>query len=419
MSILNPYVTMGGSNDAISYPLATDVGYDYNEDVDDAIAFAGEALEAAEKLQGMVLTQDKADALGKKLLNVAVETYINRFEIPRIALEADVPALPYNGGGSSSNPNPSTTIVEDDEDNEAQTSRLKKVILYLYAIVERVFKAVIDLWSTQKITARKIMPLTKLYIGEADSLSASIASQLSIKDHSIMSALHVNGKAPENPQTLFAELSQVFEKQHEFNTVPELVALLNATKAQDVDRTVREAQTLRKKLEDGFKASMEETSPDSLYLFEEKKSEVTDYYASKPMFGQTYILGTIGKGVTNTGTFRYSCRMRRDGNVTLRVNYFPVLTPDEIRQISRTALKVCENIIRFSRDEELLQKVLREAAFVRTKSADKSAVVALRNISAVGQNSYIVHLRYLTRTMKSLMHWCAASIKRYEGVTNG
>jgi hypothetical protein len=95
------------------------------------------------------------------------------------------------------------------------------------------------------------------------------------------------------------------------------------------------------------------------------------------------------------------------------------LTPDEIRQISRTTVQLCESIIRFSRDEELLQKVLREAGFVHTKEVDKSAVVALRNISAVGQNSYIVYLRYMVRTMKALMQWCAASIKRYEGVTYG
>jgi hypothetical protein len=134
------------------------------------------------------------------------------------------------------------------------------------------------------------------------------------------------------------------------------------------------------------------------------------------MFGQTYIAGSIAEEINASGTFRYVCGIRRDQKVPLRVNSFPLLTPDEIRQICRTAIKVCDNILRFSRDEALMQKALREATFLKTKEPDKGSVVALRNITAVGQNSYITHLRYTVRTMQALMRWCGLSINRYEEV---
>lgn len=135
------------------------------------------------------------------------------------------------------------------------------------------------------------------------------------------------------------------------------------------------------------------------------------------MFGHNYIYGIVAKDVNADGTFRFKCGIQRDAEVPLRVPVFPVLTPDEIRAVCRTSLRICENIIRFSRDEELMQKALREATFLTTKEADKNAVAALRNFTNVGQNSYIVYLRFTTRTMQALMRWCAASIKRYGELT--
>lgn len=397
MTGLTAYTTSGGSADVVDYPLEETHPIDNLQDIDEAVAYANEALEAAERLEEAQLNSTPDNALANQLLKVAVENYIERFQIPTAALESE----------------------EDGDKDEA--GRLKKVILYLYAIVQRIFKALFDFFRNQKLVARKLMPLTKVYIGEADSLTATLAGQMNIKDRSLMVALHIDGIAPKKIPEQFDRLAETFEKQYQFSSVSEVVRLISAAKEKNQERVVKEAEILRARLEAGLKAALTEVEPRSTVAFSEKKVEGNTYFASDVTFGQNYIFGIVGDQVSTQGTFTYRCGIRRDAEVPLRVPAFPVLTPDEIRHVCRTSLRVCENIIRFSRDEELLQKALREATFLTTKEADKSSVIALRNITAVGQNSYIVHLRFVTRTMQSLMRWCAASIKRYQtfGSENG
>lgn len=393
MTGLAAFTTSGGSADVISYPLAETHPIDNLDDIEEAVAFATEALDAAERLETAQLDLAAADPAASRLLNVAVENYIERFQIPAAALENN-----------------------EESADAAQTSRLKKVILYLYAVVQRIFKAIFDLFRNQKLVARKIMPLTKVYIGEADSLTASLAGQLNIKDRSLMVALHIDGIAPKKTPELFDKLAETFEKQYAFSAVSEVIRLVSAARDKNAERVAKEADVLRARLEEGFKAALTEVDPRTSVAFSEKKVDENAYYVSEPTFGQNYIYGVIGKQTAANGTFVFRCGIRRDAEVPLRIPSFPSLAPDEIRHVCRTSLRVCENIIRFSRDEELLQKALREATFLTTKEADKTAVVALRNLAAVGQNSYIVHLRFVTRTMQALMRWCAASLKRYEAV---
>lgn len=416
MTGLSAYSTSGGSADVIDYPLAETHPIDDPQDVEEAVAFAIEALEAATKLEEIGLDEKGADKVAQKLLNVAVEAYIEKFDIPIAALEANHVVLFSEPPQEDSR----TTHIGDDpaSDHEeaVRQSKLKKVILYLYAIVERIFKAIFDLLRSQKITARRLIPLTKQYIGESDSLSSAVAGQLNIKDRSLMLALHMEGTVPKKIPELFDNLAEVFEKQHQHTAVTEVIQLVSAVKEKNPEKVAEKAKVLRKVLEEGLKASMAEVDPSKMAVFSEKKSDAATYYATEPMFGQNYIVGIIGNDVNQDGDFRFTCAIRRDTEVPLRVGAFPVLSPDEIRHVCRTSLRVCENIIRFSRDEDLLQKVLREATFLTTKEPDKAAVAALRDIAAVGQNSYIVHLRYTTRTMQALLRWCAASIKRYEGL---
>lgn len=388
---------MGGTAAGFQTALAEDQQpIDNPQDVEEAIAYANEALQAAGALEEMADNIDPYDptALDLEKLDVAVENYIDQFNIPSIALESD----------------------DDDEASNGKTGRLKKVVLYLYALVERVFKALFDFFSNQKLVARRVMPKTREYIGRSDSLSASVGAQLSIKDRGIMVALHVDGIAPKKTPELFDALVEQFEQQYRYSPVPEVVRLVSAAKAKDEKRTVVEAEALRDKLENGLKNSLEKTDPEKFSFFPTKVVDGTDYYVSQPLFGQNYIAGNISHDVTDKGTFTFNCGVRRDAEVPLRVSSFPVLGPEEIRHICRTALRASESIIRFSRDEELLKKALREAAFVTSKEPDQSSVIALRNMAAVGQNSYIVYLRFVSRSMQALMRWCAQSITKYEEV---
>lgn len=388
--------TTGGTADILSGQLDETHPIDNIFDVEEAVAYANEALEAAQILEEARLA-DTTDPIAAKLLNVAVENYIERFEIPMAALESNE--------GSDSGEAP-------------KVGRLKKVVLYLYAVVQRIFKAIFDLFRSQKAVARKVMTLTKQYIGSADGLSSSVAGQLSIRDRSLMVSLQIDGIVPKKVPELFDALAESFEQQHAFVAVPEIIRLIAAAKEKNTERVVKEATELRAILEEGFKKTLDVVNdPQLTSVFNEKKSSAANYYISEPMFGHNYIYGVIGTEINSDGTFRFKCGIQRDPEVALRVGFFPVLTPDEIRAVCRTALRISENIIRFSRDEDLLQKALREATFLTTKEADKNAVAALHNFTNVGQNSYIVYLRFTTSKMQALMRWCAASIKRYEEVT--
>lgn len=391
---------MGGSQDGFDTALAETHPISDPQEIEEAIAYANEALEVAQRLREAELNNEMCDPSSSKLLQVAVESYIERFEIPPAALES---ADDYNDDGARK--------------QEAAASRLKKVILYLYAAVERVFKAIFDTLTNHKIDARRIMPLTKQYIGHADSLSAAFPTQLNIRDRSLMVALHIDGLAPRKVADQFQKLADTFEQQYAYSPVAEIVRLVSAARAKNEERVQAEAVLLRDKLEAGFKDALELVDPARVPVFiNEMKNPATQFYASDAMFGQNYITGVIGKEVRPNGTFTYYCGIRRDAEVPLRAPGFPCLTPDEIRAVCRISLRVCENIIRFSRDEELIKRTLRDAAFLTTSSPDKSSVVALRNMTAVGQNCYIAHLRYVTRTMQALMRWCAQSIKRHEEV---
>lgn len=417
MTHYNAIATQGGTADVISYPIEQDHPIDNPQDIEEAIAYANEAIDAITSLDYTQVPDGVGDNLASRLLNVAVENYITKFNIPAAALESN-DIVPYVGpAGDDAKPEIESGAPRENPDKQGkQASRIKKVVKYLYAVVARIFNAIFDFLRNQKIAARKIMPKTKEYIGRADGLSSSVASQLNIKDRSLMIALHIDGAPPRKITEMFEELSQTFERQHNYSAVNEVIHLVQAVKEKNPARITKEAKVLHDKLEEGLKAALSVVDPSEVSVFGEKKAEGNDYYMSDPLFGQNYIYGVIGDKIADSGSFVFRCGIRRDAEVPLRSAFFPVLAPDDIRHICRTSLRISENIIRFSRDEELLQKALREASFLTTKEPDQSAVAALRNIAAVGQNSYIVYLRYVTRTMQSLMRWCLLSIEKYEEV---
>lgn len=375
-----------------------------HKDVDEAVNYASDLIEAIEHLTSMTQCQEKTDALGSKLLNVAVEGYIEKFDIPNYALE-DYPVA------NTEQPEETPT-----EETSAEASKLKKVLLYLYALVKRVFSALFDFFNSQKLTARKTIPLTKEYIGRSDSLSASVGAQLNIRDRSLMVALHIDGLAPRKLPELYDNLADTFIEQYQHSAVSQTLAVLAAAKTRDREALTKAAEVLRDKLARGFRAGFKQADANDMALFNEKKEEGKDYWISPVLFGQNYITGVIGHEINEDGTFSYSCGIKRDPEVPLRTAFFPVLTPDEIRHVCRTSLRISENIIRFSKDEDLLQKALREASFIATKEVDKTAVTALKELATIGQSSYIVYLRYTSRVMQSLMRWCNSSIKLYEQV---
>lgn len=380
----------GGQSDVVNCPIEEqeqlEEAFDYSDN-------AMTAISALEELQDALGDETPTEAQ-KQLINLTLNNYSTKFDIPTASLESD------------------------EGDEKPEVSRLKKTILYLYAVVERIFKAIFDYCRNQKLVARKIIPVARDYIGMSDSLSSAVAGQLRIRDRSIMVALHIDGIQPRKAPILFDNLVATFERQAAHSPVNELIQFVNAAKEQNPERIHAMAVKLRAKLEEGLKSGLEVVDPNSLPIFNEKKLDDTTYYASEALFGQNYIFGVIAKEVNEDASYKYRAGIRRDMEVPLRIGFFNVLTPEEIRHLCRASILVCETILRNSREEELLQKVLREAGFLTTKNPDRSATSVLKNIADAGQSSYIVHLRYTTRTMRVLMRWCAASIQKYNEVGN-
>lgn len=365
----------------------------YGDDVEEAINYVGEALEAINTLTNSIPVNREIGDSEAKLLNVAAESYMRKFGIQNVGLEAD-----------------------DPDPNTKKIGKLKRVVLYLFAMVKRIFHSLGDLLSNAEIMAKKIMPNTKNYIGRSDSISPSISEHLTIKDKTLMSSLHVEGAAPKNVVTLFEDLQSMMDTQYPHANTSELIALLNAAKTKDINKVKVEAIQLHAKLQKSLTATFEEAGADKHKLFNEKIIDTNTYWVSKPSFGQKYVTALIGNDVDQIGTFVYRCSVTRDPDMPLRVAAFPILSPDDIRGICRTSLKICEDVIKRSRDEDLIAQAMRKASFIVTSEPDQAAVSVLRDIAASAQSPYLVYLRQTCSVMQSLMRWCGLSLKMYEGV---
>lgn len=394
MTLITSTFTTGGDASIMSpNPDVSGELNNYGDDVEEAINYVGEALEAIDVLTKAIPVNRTMSDSEAKLLNVAVESYVRKFDIPSAGLE-------------SADPDPEVKKI----------GKFKRVILYLYAMVKRIFQAMGALLSNSEILAKKLMPTTKNYIGRSDSISPSISAHLTIKDKSLMTALHVEGVAPKRVVAIYEELQSALNEQYQYSSVSELISLLNAAKTKDLEKVKTEAKELRAKLQKGAEVSLEQSSETQHKLFSEKIIDTNTYWVSKPSFGQKYITAVIGKDVDQIGTFVYRCGITRDSDTPLRVAAFPVLSPDDIRGICRISLKICEDIVKRSRDEDLVAKAMRQASFIVTAEPDQIAVSALRDIANASQSTYIVYLRHTVNVMQSLMRWCGLSLKIYEGV---
>ncbi len=367
----------------------TGLPYDGPE-FEEALAIAQEALDAASKLQDMQLDLEQAEGatkeFGEKCLNVAVESYQRRFEIPNAALESN----------------------EVDERNGFQ-----KTIDYLYGLAKKLCQYVLDLLRNHRRAAREHIRLTKEFIGRADSLEAHSHPPV-VTDRAVLTGLQTNGIVVKTIPQMYERLTGVFETQLAFTAVNETIAVISAAKDGDADRLHAKAEELREVLENGLKASLKkEANPkaNNLIKMEERAHEC---YVSDVMFGQRYVVGAVAEKVSDEDTFFYQCGIRRDAEVPLRATSVEALSPDDIRLICRTALKNSESIIRNSRDEDLLLKAFRDIDFLATRSPTRETAKALRMYGSMTRNSYIAYLRLTSSVTRTLLRYCAISLKMYE-----
>ena len=375
------------------------------EDVDEALTFAHGCMQAAASLNSG-LAEAGNDPKAIEILAVAAESYIDRLSLRKLGPEDFPPAPPPPKEGQ-----------DEKEKTEQQRGKIAKAVSYLYALAKNTFQFFFDFLRNQKATARKIVPLTKDLIGRIDAFGGGSVNA-KISDRAIVMGLHIEGMPPRRASALFEELSGQLRKINQTAGIGELTAVLLAAKDGNDDLFKRRSEELRNHLEKGMQTFMNRVDNPKLFPVFRSEQKGKTCYATDAMFGQNYITGMISE-CDDKGRFFYKSLVARDPETPVRAETFPALSPDDIRQICRTALRLSEEIIDMSRDEDLVQKLMRDASFFVTAEGGSYAVPALNNFVAVANNHYFAYLRFITRTMQLLIRWALQSVVAYEKDRNG
>lgn len=373
------------------------------ESVDEALTYAAECIAAAQKLSAAI--EGHLDLKMIAGLSIATESYINKFNIPIAALEAEESDI------AGEAPNEKEKPLE-----EKQRSRTAKVISYLYAAVKRIFQFFFDFARNQKSVARKIIPKTKELIGRIDQFDITPPAG-KIKEKGLVNALHMDGIAPRRPTAIFEQLVAEFEQVNRSSGISEMAAVLSSAKTENFEKFKTSSQALHNVLENGMKSFMNVVGNPGSHPAFRTTVEGRHYYSTDVMFGQHYVAGSISD-LDEDGKFFFKAGIYRDADVPIRIESLPLLRAEEIRQVCRTALRLSELVIQYSRDEDLMQRLMREASYFITKEAKGPGVAALSNFLAMANNHYFAYLRYITRTMRQLMRWAELSVQAYEAKKN-
>jgi hypothetical protein len=377
-------------------------------DVDEALSFAQDCLCSAASLSnGLSEAGDNPEAI--KILALAAESLIERFSLRSVALE-DFPPAP---------PPPKTEEAKDKsgDQTDQQRSKISKVIAYLYALAKNTFQYFFDFLRNQKATARKIVPITKDLIGRIDAFGGGTIGT-KITDRGVVMGLHIDGMPPRRATAMFEELAGQLRKINQTAGINEISAVLLAAKEKNEELFKKRSGELHDHLEKGMQTFMNRVDNPKMFPVFRNEQKGKTCYATEAMFGQNYITGMISE-CDDKGRFFYKALVARDPEIPVRAESFPALSPDDVRQICRTSLRLSEEIIDMSRDEDLVQKLMRDASFFVTTEGGAYAVPALHNFVAVANNHYFAYLRFITRTMQLLMRWATQSVLAYEKDANG
>lgn len=388
-------------------------------DADEAMDIAYGAMAAAANLEtGLAQAKDNPEAI--RILAIAAEAYSGKYNLGKSNRDksdvTDVEAKEPTPQPEKKQESEQTSDSKE-EATEASRGRIAKTISYLYALAKNTFQYFFDFLRNQKVSARKIIPYSKDLIGRIDEFGNVTASG-KITDRGVVLGLHIDGVAPRRATALYSEIATELPKINKSAGVSELGGVLLAAKDKNPEKFSEKSEILHDCLENGLSSYMNKIdNPDKFPAFREKQAGKT-YYSTDVMFGQNYLTGTISE-CDEKGFFFYKSLVSRDPETVVRTESFPVLSPDEIRQICRTSLRLSEQIIEFSRDEDLIQKMMRDASFFITKEGGELAVPVLRNFVSIANNHYFAYLRYITRTMQLMMRWATLSVVQYEKERDG
>lgn len=376
------------------------------QDIERSFNFATAALEEA------LVLQEKADTiveLGKhmteqqeKLLSVAVEHLCAKYHITNAALES----LDDEDAKQA-----------DNQSKEAQSSeavgKLKRTIDFIYAMLRRLVQALVHRFQQHRQQARSFMERAKDIIGRADVVNTGGEVPV-IANRGILNALCIGGVPPRGLNLVFDELVKHYENSKKYSGLNEMVAVLNAAKSGDMEKTKDRAEILWVLLRDGMEDCLNQVdNPQNHFMFgEQHRGHLC--FASQPYFGDISISGEISESVGAFGSFFHKVQMRRNPDSILRVEALQALDSQTIRLICRSIVRLCESVIRTSRDESFLYKAIREANYLVGKKPDQLSLHALRNFQSIAQNLYINYLRLTMNSAKHLLEYCEQSVEKYE-----
>lgn len=367
-----------------------------------ATAALEEALQLQEKADTIVSLSKHMDAQQEKLLNVAVENLCAKYHITNAALES---------------------IDEEEESQvehqsqEAQSSeavgKLKRTIDFIYAMLRRLVQALIHRFQQHRGQARTFMERAKDLIGRADVVNTG-GEIPTIPNRGVLNALCINGVPPKGLNLVFDELVKHYEQSKKYSGLTEMVAMLNAAKSGDMDKTKDRSEILWVLLRDGMEECLNKVDNPSNHFMFGDAHRGHQCYASQPYFGDISISGEISDSVGAFGSFFHKVQMRRNPDSILRVDALKALDEQTIRLICRSVVRLCESVIRSSRDEAFLYKAIREANYLVGKKPDQLSLHALRNFQSIAQNLYINYLRLTMNSAKHLLEYCELSVAKYE-----
>lgn len=364
----------------------------------------GKASDALETLYVLRTVQDaKKDEADytvseEKIVNLALEAYSSKYGkdegTPVAALEAIDTGMP------------TTTTSE----------KIKKTIDYLFSLARHILTFFIDYVKSNRHKAKRLIGLTKEFIGRADGVNGT---PVPISTRSIMNALQIDGKRPENVTQLYTTLYQTAEALRKYNSVPELIRAISRSKIGDLDETRKDVEAVRQINEQAMRSCMENLGdPQRSFAFNGSRTDC-EYFLSPHYFGSQHIAGYISSEVKNDGSFLIDCSVRRDPERPLVVGTFESMKTTEIRDVCRAIQKFCYSTISSSGDDAALSRLLREATFVAGTNADLTTVLSLRSLASVSKGPYMSYMQLTMRTSRALLAFCGESLTAYEKKMHG
>lgn len=290
-------------------------------------------------------------------------------------------------------------------------STVRDVVRRIVAVLARILSAVVDFFRAEYHSASRCINAANKIIENASRIAENQYPKRDVTNMAVMMAISYDGHYS---RYLTRELDAFYARITRLqNTAPykEARALIGAIRGRDARDIEARQQQLHAQLEHGLKTLGPQITRGSSPIFSTCDPGL-GVYASERMFGDRIIFGQISQ--IQDGSFHYSCMVRRDPSVRMRVKSFPVIRPNDISLTARTVRAFCEDFLRKSDVERELMAIDREAKMLTSIYNDGNAgVKELRTIINSFQNPYVVSTRHAMYVTRNIINYLVDCVRAY------